>query len=300
MAVPPGFAYRSYDQLKLDLMRWIPHLPAVSGVAGIPRSGTIVAGILAELLHVELISIERLATDPPLPGYRPRSPRALTSSSLPILIVDDTCSSGQTIAQVREFVNARNVLWGAVYVKPEAAQLVDVYGYVNHTSNHSFAWNILQDCISSRLAIDMDGILCEDWPHRTEDGPMAQAYAEWLETVTPVFPVSGRVEAIITARLERHRPATEAWLKRHGIGYRRLLMHADCPPSARDHIGHKAMHIHNLRSRICAFVESCPHQARELAKRTGRPILCLPTGELHNGTPMAPAFSSASPQRQAV
>jgi uncharacterized HAD superfamily protein len=286
----PTFSYRSYDQLHADLLAWLPHLPPLSGVAGVPRSGTIVAAMLAELLNVQVVSLERLAQHPPAEGYRPRSYRTPREGQGPILVVDDTCTTGRTLRQVREFVRCGNVLFGAVYVHELGRPHVDLAGFINQAEFHTYGWNLLADRMGPLLAIDLDGILCPDYPHTSEDGDWAEVYDRWIRGSQPLRVPVDKVAAIITGRLEQHRPATETWLAKHGIRYDRLLMHPDCPPLARNHAGHKAHEILQLGDAIVAYIESEPEQARRIARLTNRPVLCLATHEVHNGTAMRPLF----------
>lgn len=280
-----SLSYRTYDQLSADIASWEPHLPPFSAVAGIPRSGVAPAAMLAMIRHVPLVSLDSVLSGDPI--YRPSVSRALNTVSGPILVLDDTCNLGRTKREVRQKLAGRDVILGAVYASDKAVQdgVVDVAGYRIATPYHTFAWNLFRDSITSTMLTDMDGVVCQDWHRPASDGPYLAEYEEWLHTVTPLAPITQPLHGIVTARLERYRPQTAAWLARHGIQYKHLVMHPDTS-GRRDAVQHKATAYKRLAMRTAGFVESCPLQSAAIAKATGFPVLCYATGQLHHPTPM--------------
>lgn len=284
-----ALSYRTYDQLHADIQRWEPHLPLFSAVAGIPRSGVAPAAMLAMLRHVPLVTLDSVLSGETI--YRPSVSRSLNTVSGPILVLDDTCNLGRTKREVRQKLAGRDVILGAVYASDKAIKerAVDVAGYRIATPYHTFAWNLFRDSVTSTLLTDMDGVLCEDW----HGGPMNErtrpAYERWLETVQPLAPVTQPLHGIVTARMERNRPQTVAWLERHGIRFKHLIMHPDTA-TRWDSVGHKAAAYRRLAMKTSGFVESCPIQSAAIAKATGFPVLCYATGLLHNPTHMPPRW----------
>lgn len=284
-----GFSYRTYSQFHEDIARWLPHVPEVSAVAGVPRSGVIAACMIAQLRHIPQVTIESLMGN--APAYRPSVSRSLFTPHGPVLIIDDTCNRGRTKASLKPLITRTDVLWGAVYASDKAVdeRIVDLAGYRITTPNHAFEWNLLRDGITPKILTDMDGVLCPDW-HRPSDAGQYQAeYEHWL-TAVPVMrlPTNGLL-GIVTARLEKYRPQTVAWLKQHRIRYRHLIMHPGDNPAARNAVRHKLEAYRKLSGEATVFVESCPRQSAAIA-RTGLPVLCFSTGELHNPTLMTPRF----------
>ena len=53
--------FRTLRHLRQDLVAWLPHLPRVDLIVGIPRSGMIPAAILAEFLQCRLTSLDLFA-----------------------------------------------------------------------------------------------------------------------------------------------------------------------------------------------------------------------------------------------
>lgn len=285
-----GFIHRTYGQFNRDIAEWLPHVPEISAVAGIPRSGTIAASMIAMLRHIPMVPIESLMGN--VPSYRPGVSRKLFAPQGPVLIVDDTCMLGRTKATLRPLIQHPHVMWGSVYASDKAVKekLIDVAGYLITSRDHSFEWNLFRDGVTSRLMTDFDGVLCPDWHRPSDTGEYQAEYESWLNTVSvmrlPTFPLFG----IVTARLEKYRPQTEAWLKRHRIGYKHLLMHPGNDPSKRNSVSHKVAALNSLRGQFAGFVESCPRQSAAIAKESGIPVLCFSTGELHNQTIMPPLW----------
>ncbi|WLD15118.1 hypothetical protein [Planctellipticum variicoloris] len=103
----------------------------------------------------------------------------------------------------------------------------------------------------------------------------AAEYQDFLENAQPRRVPSMPLRGIVTNRLERHRPETEAWLKRHRIPYESLQMSPHATFAARDHAGDAAFRkaaAYDADPSLLLFVESDDQQALEIARRTGRPV----------------------------
>jgi uncharacterized HAD superfamily protein len=126
------------------------------------------------------------------------------------------------------------------------------------------------------MVTDMDGVLCEDCPPGCDDdGPL---YAEFLRTARPFhLPRRQPVGAIITARLEKYRDQTEAWLARHRVQYEQLVMwdSTDAPGRWDPPMRIPAWKAAFFEvSRALLFVESDPRQAQAIRQLTGKPVVC--------------------------
>lgn len=280
-----AFSFRTYDQFHRDILLWMQHVPTISAVAGIPRSGCIAADMIAQIRHIPLVTLDSLRSGvAPVPVKGIRTPYAVPG---PVLIVDDTCGGGHTILGIKPSIANPNVIWGAVYASDQAVKkrIVDVAGYRLTTPNHTYAWNLFRDSVTKTLLTDFDGVLCPDWG-LPDTGVHLKAYEEWLTTVPNTWLVTEKLRAIVTARLEKYRPQTEEWLARHGIKYDFLFMHPNCDPNQRNPVAHKVACYRQLCMSTSAFVESCPGQAQAIAKKTGWPVLCFTTGQLHKPAPI--------------
>lgn len=282
-----SIGYRTYAQLAQDIRRWEPHLPPLSAVIGVPRSGLVPAAMLATLRHIPVIPIESLRGDSP--AYRPAVSRTLHPVDGPVLVLDDTCNAGRTIREVRSALSGANVIFGAVYATAHTFRegLLDVAGY-RLSEYHSCEWNLFRTNVARTLLTDFDGVLCQDWHGGRLTASNRPEYERWLDTVPPLAPVTHPLYGIITGRTERYRPQTVAWLKRHGIEYEHLVMVPDDGSFTGTADRFKSIMYRKLSAKASAFVESCPIQSARIAKATGFAVLCYPTGELHNATETPP------------
>ncbi len=124
--------------------------------------------------------------------------------------------------------------------------------------------------------------MCEDWSGGNEQQHLAR-YLDFLHNAQPRRIPSIPVKGIVTNRLERHRPETEAWLKRHGIQYGTLHMSPHptfaVRDAAHDAAARKAA-IYAADPTVRIFIESDDPQAQEIARRTGRPVFSVARNDL--------------------
>jgi len=274
--IPNRFHYISYAQLVRDCIAFARRLPPVRAIAGIPRSGLIPASLLALDLNVPMIALESLCENESVEIPVPRRGFGRRAQDGIILVVDDTSASGRQIDHLRTLIRVP-VQYAAIYVEDRPIIHVDHY----HSKLPNFAqfyeWTMFHDGNNRSLLTDLDGVLCDDWTGGSED-ELAVQYQEFLENAHPRRIPSFSVKGIVTNRLERHRPETEAWLKRHGIEYDSLVMSPHLTFSARDAARDAAARkadAYMADPTLKLFVESDDAQAREIALRTGRPVFSV-------------------------
>lgn len=249
-------------------------------VIGIPRSGMVPAAMIA-LLHdkpladlggfVEGRVLARGRTrasgvDPDDPAHYRRA-----------LVVDDSVNKGLSIAAARERLASAaphlETSFLAVYAHGESAGLVD-HCLEICPKPRIFEWNMLHAWLPGKACFDLDGVLCRDpLPEENDDG---ERYRSYLRTARPLAVPTRPIRRIVTSRLEKYRPETEAWLEAHGIAYEHL--HLLDLPSAEErrrqgaHAAFKArVYAEDAGARL--FVESEPDQAASIARRSGKPVL---------------------------
>jgi hypoxanthine phosphoribosyltransferase len=260
----------------------IATIPAdVTAVAGVPRSGMAAAGQIAEALHLKLYAIHEstglveLGSGIRFDGERPADGT--------LLIVDDTVASGLSMyalrERIREVSTRRRVLTAVVHASPEAAHTVDLYAEILPLP-HFLQWNFFNSVHAPTTALDFDGILCEDCPAEDDDdGPR---YVRFLETAKPKYLVrSCEIPLIVTARLEKYRDPTNAWLRRWGVRCRELVMGPWAERSHTYDIGQFKGQVYR-DSAATIFVESCPAQTRVIADVSGKRVICPAKGEIHH------------------
>ena len=128
---------------------------------------------------------------------------------------------------------------------------------------------------------DMDGVICEECPIAADDdGP---AYLEFLQNARPFFPPRPHtIPLIVTARMETYRPQTEAWLRRHGVKWDRLVMGHWSSLDERNGTYNAGEYKGRpyLESGLDLFIESCPIQSKQIHEYTGKRVICPTTGEV--------------------
>lgn len=278
---------RTVADLNALVLRHLWRIADVDLVVGIPRSGLLAANLIALHLNVPLVTLDDF-----LDGrVAQRSTRRTGLKHRPldrakIIIVDDAVGSGQTVDTARQKVKetvdigSRQVLYLTPYVSAATAFKVDIYFEVfDHP--RAFEWNLMHHEYTKAFCLDLDGVLCRDpTVDENDEGP---AYENFLDTAAPLVIPSRGVGAIVTARLEKYRDRTEAWLHKHRVAYQRLVM-LDLPTGherrrLRAHAKLKADAYARLGASL--FVESDPGQAHEIHARTGRPVYCLGTSRFY-------------------
>lgn len=270
------------ERLVSDTYKLVAKLPPdLAGIVGISRSGILPANLLCQHLHLPMWILRqdsskaqpkewgagdviacgngwRLSDHRPKPG--------------PVVVIDDTQMTGRSIRRARPITEAwaaeRDVelLWAVVYQNPLVSPKDKAEIIARELPRpHFLEWNLFNGPHVERCAFDIDGILCDEQPKREELGPHGRP---------PLYPVRKKaMKLLVTGRHERHRASTLAWLAKWGMKCDRLEMLPDGVEHGPGIVSaHKAAHF--AASKLLWFVESCPIQAREIAKLTGKPVIC--------------------------
>lgn len=267
--------------------------PDITAIVGVARSGITPASMVASLLHLPLIAIRQTANDVIEVGNGWRlggNHHVSALASGKVAIVDDTVMTGNSLKSIANIVRQRfpNAITAAIYVNPLAKRKPDIWvrdlGWP-----HLLEWNIFNSVLSPNIAVDFDGILCHDCPRGSDDD--GSKYLEFIRNAKPLYvPRKVPLPLIVTARIERYRADTEAWLARHRINFHRLVMHPATTLGERNrddiaaykakHFGEWAKH-HVPRPAPLMFIESEDWQARRISKLTGHMTVCPSTGRIY-------------------
>jgi len=271
--------FRSIEDLNKLVLKSINDLPKdISLVVAVPRSGYIVAGMIALYRNLPMCSLnEYLQGLTPLGGRRAEKIESHENSK--ILIVDDSVSSGWEIRRVRENIEkqmptSQEVLFLAAYVAEQSVELVD-YALEVLNPPQMFEWNLYHHPHLINSCVDIDGVLCRDATKEEDDD--GEAYINFLNNVEPRFIPAYKMGALVTSRLEKYRPQTEEWLSKHGYQYEKLYMQ-DLPDlEARRAAGRDAKFKAEIYkdSPAFLFIESSSWQADEISEITGKAVYCV-------------------------
>ncbi|TDL81103.1 phosphoribosyltransferase [Palleronia sediminis] len=296
--------FRSYADLHDDVARGLSMLPDRPDlVVGVPRSGLLAAGIASIILNVPLASIDGLAAGHVFGTGKTKQVRtrsAEVDGPPRVLVLDDSVSTGLSLREARATIagiaGLGPVTFAAVYGEAASHPEADTV-FAAVPQPRMFQWNFLHHDALGRCMIDIDGVLCRDpLAVENDDGPN---YRRFLSETPPLLLPSKRVAALVTNRLEKYRPETEAWLARHGVVYDALHM-LDLPDAeARAEADLSAFKAETYRrSSALLFIESEIGQAVAIAEATDRPVLCTATWRLkttHTG-----AYLARQARRQAA
>jgi orotate phosphoribosyltransferase len=269
-------------------------LPEIKGVIGLPRSGMIAASVVAINLSLPLYSLSKdrickLHSRSSDGGSR-MSQFEPSKEKLPYLVLDDTSYSGAELVRVRKLLKEKypeeEFLFSTIYTTPEVEYKTDEYGSLLDIVNarayfpHILEWNFFNAHTTVYGMFDLDGVFCPDCPYEIAEDK--ELYEDWICNVEPIksrIPKLFECMAICTGRLEKYRPETEAWLKKHGIKYKTLIMF-DGTKKQRDsdHLNkvgkYKAKQFNSFKGNAFGvnhkplyFIESCPAQSRLIAEK---------------------------------
>lgn len=250
--------------------------PTITRIVGIARSGMMPASMLACLWHVPLWSTSPKGLVDLGTTYRLKPANAPRDH---VLLVDDTAHRGKAMERYGAVVRSRwrdaELTRAVVYTTPFARKWVDVAA-VELPPPHYLEWHLFNSPYA-HAAMDFDGVLCHDIaPEDDDDGPR---YRAALANAKPKYLVrSCRVPLIVTARLDRpeYREITQRWLSGHGIQVDRLVMGPWKSLAQRNQPGRVARWKAKTYqdSDLKLFIESDPDQARQIARDSGKPVLC--------------------------
>lgn len=273
--------------------------PNVSGIVGIPRSGMLPASIIATHLQLPLLELPYSSASGPRPlgwGSRGYSLRWAGDRQGPLVVVDDTICAGTAMMRAKEQMQGQKALFAAVY--PVIRKVSDLDLYARPIADiQLLEWNVFNSGLwyghanhnmyGAGIACDFDGILCHDPTVKDDDSESGvAAYTGWLENATPLhLPRRLPCRLIVTARLERFRPQTEAWLRRWGVRWERLVMHKGASFWERNNSDVAAWKAHVFAASDCGvFIESDPHQAARIFDLSRKFVACPARGKVWTPT----------------
>lgn len=279
--------YRSYADLSLLVHRSLHRIPRdVCAVVGVPRSGLMVASLVALALNLPLGDVEGFVAGRLLSSGKTRRRAAfdvLPERMSRILIVEDSVDTGASLGAAVESIRAARpdvkIVTLAAYTTPATSRTPDIaLEILPHP--RVFEWNMFHHVQMENSCLDIDGVVCVDpTEDENDDGPL---YAAFLAAAAPMHLPTKKVHTLVTNRLERYRAQTEEWLARNGVAYGTLVM---CPARSKEERLRLGRHGEfkgevYRRSPTSLFVESDPSQATIIARLSGKPVFCVEDGGL--------------------
>lgn len=279
--------YKSYDNLSVDIATNIHKVQGMGYdlVVGIPRSGMIPAYMIALFLNIKCTDYNSFISNSKINTGRTRTAASKVEHAWDaekILLVDDSVHTGVTMNEsllsIPEDCRKR-ITRLAVYVTEDGAEFVDVFFEVL-PAPRIFQWNIFHHNILGQSCVDIDGILCADPTNEENDD--GENYIRFLQDASPLYLPTYRIHSLVTNRLEKYRPQTVSWLKKHNIQYDNLIMldleSKEERKRLKVHALHKASYYNE--SGALFFIESDERQAIKIAELSGKPVFCAGTNRM--------------------
>lgn len=276
-----NFKFVSIHDATVWTAEWIKTFPVQYDlVIGIPRSGMLVASIVALKLGKGLTTPE-LFRDGKFWNSSFRNDRMSIDKVKRVILIDDSVDKGRAMSDALDLILSMNddiaVTKAALIVRQEVESMVDLFHKVI-APPRLYEWSILHRKIASYwehgiLASDMDGVLCEDCPADVDHDEVL--YLDWIRSAKPYFIPIFEIDAIVTSRLEKYRPETEEWLRLHKVKYKTL--HMWNISSKKERNGKFARYKIEELTRIKPdmFWESSWPQSQSIWDETRIPTLCI-------------------------
>jgi len=280
-SVKPSLIGSSYDFFTIqDLtawtLEWIKMLPRhYDVIIGIPRSGLIVASIIACKLGKPLTTPDKFLN---VEFWLPTKSRTINVENIKnVLLVDDATGRGETMQTFYKQLKAKFgeklvITRASLLVEKRAKDKVDLY-YKMLNKGTFFEWDLVHALHGLSLGVDMDGVLCDEPPPEVDRDE--ERYVAWIKNARPNIIPTYTIEAIVTNRLEKYRQTTEEWLRRNKVKYKHLEM-LDLPDkSLRTPENMLKQKIDAIKKfQLSWFWESSLSQAEAIWKVCKIPVLC--------------------------
>lgn len=279
----------SFDMLNKLLIQNLSRIPHdVDVVVGVPRSGLLLANMIACYLNKPLTDVDGVIAGKLFgAGVSNKTMNFVRDFSAvkKILVVEDSVASGYSINRVKNRLALVNVekIYLAALVDPRAVNIVDLYfAVVPHP--RMFEWNFMHHDFLRYCCVDFDGVLCEDpTPEQNDDG---EKYRDFILNAAPKFIPSRPIGWIVTARLQKYSKETVSWLKKYNVQFDSLVMlnleSAQQRRALGVHANFKAQVYASLKE-AALFIESDPNQAQTIAQLSGKQVYCVGNSMTYGG-----------------
>lgn len=281
--------YKSFADLNSDINRCISRIPHdIDLIVGIPRSGLLVANILALSMNKQLTDLDSFLDNR---IYSYGMSKRLQKSVLnvydckKVLVVEDSVNVGTSINRAKKRIEEAEFscqfIYFAAYVTPGQEELVDVF-IETLQQPRVFEWNLFHHSILLNSCMDIDGVLCADPTEEENDDGLN--YLKFLSTAQPKLIPTREVKYLVSSRLEKYRKETEDWLKSNNITYEKLFLLDATAQERRTQNLHAKFKAKVYQESDCVlFIESNDKQARYIRDEVGKPVFCVDTNTFFDG-----------------
>jgi uncharacterized HAD superfamily protein len=274
--------YKSFSDLSRDIRDNICKVNNQNFdlIVGVPRSGMVPSYMVSLLLNLNCIDLPAFIRNEKLSKGITRgvgTDIVYSHDAKNILLIDDSILSGKSMLNSLKQIQTKFqglITTAAIYSSHKNHENADIV-FIQVEPPRVFEWNIFHHLVVSNSCFDIDGVLCYDPSNEENDD--GDKYVEFLCNAKPRFIPTGKIDYLITNRLEKYRTQTELWLSKNSIKFNKLIM-LDLPGkedrlAQPDYYSHKADFYKNSDSSL--FVESDINQAIEIANRSNKFVFCV-------------------------
>ena len=279
----PRIQYLPLAQIVQDTHKWIEKIPSdFDVVIGIPRTGMFPACIIACELGKPLTTPDLYCNDVLWMSQESEAHNNVLKKYGRVLLVDDSGCGLRTvnhvITQIRVAHPETDIKVAVLYPCEQCIPKIDYWykPYVDGESPRHFLNLMHHDDVST--AIDMDGVLCEDYN-------VSRDYNEFLKNARPYRIPIYEVQCIITGRPESCREITKQWLEKYHVRYQRLHMWG-----GKEDMGTFKARI-LLHEKPFRYIESSDHLARECYVKSGITCYAMDSGRFYGDKLVNPKYS---------
>lgn len=284
--------YITLNELNTTIRNNIYKVPRdVKFIIGIPRSGMLVATIIAEFLNIPLIDIDSFCLGSIPTGGNRLTMRTYTLTNK-VLVMDDTVYSGNSMKVAKDKLKdySYNFIYGCTYLEGPGEKELDFYledvrKYTKQFPNVIYEWNVHHHWphISRHTMYDIDGVFCVNPP----DERNTEEYERYIKDAIPLFIPTVPIGKIVTYRLIKYQDITKQWLDIQGIRYDQIYMFDANSWEERNetNITPEMMkgYTYKKDDSMFLFIESDDRQAMMIHQISGKPVLCVETNYLYGG-----------------
>ena len=266
------YSFVTVDELVIWTTDWVKSFPTTYDlIVGIPRSGLMVANIIALTLGKPLATPEFF-----IRGHVWKSKLIDKKENYKnMLLVDDSITSGKTMEESLQLLRLNcekiNITKAALIATEDSKKSGDLY-YKVIPHPRVFEWNLLHSK-KGKLVSDLDGVICENCPPGVDLNE--ELYTNWIKNAKPYLISTFEIDVILSSRLEKYRSETEEWLAKHGVRYKELILWDIQSKQERNgkHAQHKIGYL--LKIKPDMVWESCLHETKQIWGATKIPTLCI-------------------------
>lgn len=279
----------TFDMLNKLLLKNLHRIPHdIDVVVGVPRSGLLLANMISCCLNKPLTDVAGVISGRLFEAGNTKNKTTWVrdfSTVKKILIVEDSVASGASINQIKKRLALINVekIYLAAMVEPRAVNMVDLF-FAVVPQPRIFEWNFMHHSLLNRACVDFDGVLCQDpTPEQNDDG---ENYRNFILNAAPKFLPSHAIGWIVTARLKKYLPETQAWLQKNNVRCGELIMldldSAEQRRALGVHANFKAQVYSSIKEAVL-FIESDWGQAWKIAQLSGKDVFCVANSMMIRG-----------------